>query len=129
VHTYEINTTLGGLTFEVCQPDVFTKQRKFIRFLNRQRLNIVQAWKKQAIVQQSVATPVNDVQPPTHTKPTRGHRPKQRSVHFHDTPKSEVLRQNSAESKRTSTNGILQKSMGCLQGSYIYVRVGYRKCS
>ncbi|CAO3662791.1 unnamed protein product [Umbelopsis ramanniana] len=111
----------GGLTFEVCQPDVFIKQRKFIRFLNRQRLNIVQAWKKQAILQ-PVATPVNEVQTPTHTKPTRGHRPKQRSVHFHDTPKSEVLRQNSTESKRTSTNGILQKSMGCLQGSYIYVR-------
>ncbi|KAG2183054.1 hypothetical protein INT44_006035 [Umbelopsis vinacea] len=80
----------GGLTFEVCQPDLFINQRRFIRFLNRQRLNIAQAWKKQAMLQQPEAAPANEVQTPTTTtKPTRGHRPKQRSVHFHDTPKSE----------------------------------------
>jgi hypothetical protein len=46
-------------------------------------------------------------------------------VHFYDTPKSDILQQNSPESKRTS-NGILQKNMGCIQGSYIYVKVSTR---
>jgi hypothetical protein len=108
----------GGLTFDVCQPDVFRKRRRVIRFLNRQWLKIAQAWK------QRLEKPVvsNDAQPPAAARAQKGHRPKQRSVHFYDTPASEILRQNSPESKRTS-NGILQKNMGCIQGSYIYVRV------
>ncbi|GAB5592264.1 pig-Q [Umbelopsis nana] len=107
----------GGLTFDVCQPDVFRKRRRVIRFLNRQWLKIAQAWK------QRLEKPVvsNDAEAPAAARAQKGHRPKQRSVHFYDTPASEILRQNSPESKRTS-NGILQKNMGCIQGSYIYVR-------
>lgn len=105
----------------MCQPDVFRKQRRFVRFLNRQRRSIAQVWKRQEFFQPPAATE----EAPISARGQKGHRPKQRSVHFYDTPKSDILQQNSPESKRTS-NGILQKNMGCIQGSYIYVKVSTR---
>ncbi|KAJ2956436.1 hypothetical protein NQZ79_g7696 [Umbelopsis isabellina] len=110
----------GGLKFDVCQPDIFKKQKRFMRYIHRQGSNIAQAWKKQAIPPQEIEVN-NESIAPLITKPKRGHKPRQRSVHFHDTPSSEILRQNTAESKRLS-NGILQKNLNCLQGSYLYVK-------
>lgn len=91
-----------------------------MRYIHRQGSNIAQAWRKQAIPPQETEV-INESITPLVTKPKRGHKPRQRSVHFHDTPSSEILRQNNAESKRLS-NGILQKNLNCLQGSYLYVK-------